>query len=78
MIYGGLFAYVKISIAGVCRQTSNAALFWYVFSLIIKFHFVIQFQLPKYEILIQFQLPKYKQYYKKLQGICCNLQWILI
>jgi len=28
VIYGGLFAYVKISIAGVCRQTSNAALFW--------------------------------------------------
>ena len=28
IIYGGLFSYVKISIAGICRQTSNSALFW--------------------------------------------------
>ena len=28
IVYGGLFAYVKISIAGICRQTSNSALFW--------------------------------------------------
>ena len=28
IIYGGLFSYVKISIAGICRQRSNSALFW--------------------------------------------------
>lgn len=28
IVYGGLFAYVKISVAGICRQISNSALFW--------------------------------------------------
>ncbi|XP_040569543.1 solute carrier family 52, riboflavin transporter, member 3-A [Lepeophtheirus salmonis] len=28
VIYGGLFSYVKISIAGTCRSKSNSALFW--------------------------------------------------
>ncbi len=27
-MYGGLFAYVKIPLAGLCRQKSNTALFW--------------------------------------------------
>lgn len=28
IVYGGLFAYVKVSVAGVCRQKSKSALFW--------------------------------------------------
>nr|ACO15666.1 C20orf54 homolog precursor [Caligus clemensi] len=28
VIYGGLFSYVKVSIAGTCRNISNSALFW--------------------------------------------------
>lgn len=28
VIYGGLFSYVKVSIAGKCRQISSSALFW--------------------------------------------------
>ncbi len=28
VVYGGLFSYVKVSIAGLCRQKSEAALFW--------------------------------------------------
>ena len=28
MAYGGLFSYVKVSIAGWCRMRSDSALFW--------------------------------------------------
>jgi len=28
VIYGGLFSYVKVSVAGKCRQISSSALFW--------------------------------------------------
>lgn len=28
IVYGGLFSYVKVSIAGLCRQKSERALFW--------------------------------------------------
>ena len=28
-MYGGLFSYVKVSIAGVCRQRGGSAPFWF-------------------------------------------------